>query len=1364
MKHTKKLFALILCVAMIFSSLTLIASADDVPALNDREGIVVLHEGLKFTGVYGTNKINDSWMPGYNSSYCEMPGGEALNLNSYDYIEFDYYVDSLANFTARVSDIAVEAYRTGKGVVSMSYKSKITQSGWNHIRIDIPRDADTEIFKKCNQIRFVITQSASNTGSSNAYKIANITVTVDEVYFVPEFGSTDGKLVLSKNLTFFGTYGTAAVDGDFLSGMTNIPTPNRGEETDFTQYDYIEFDYYVKNLEDLKSRVDRIYFSIVYYSGSNAQVTDFLDMLTTDGWNHIKFPINKGSLLQRVIAVRIRVTMPESDIAANDIYAVANICASTADSGYVPSLTESVGMFAIKSGLFKNGKLGSSAVSSTLPGYDLNGSIKSFPEITDLTAYDKIEFDYYIEDIDNFKARVSSFEITIWNSSSQGTSYGDLSQFATAGWNHISYPLSSFNQSRLTTAAKVGFRPVLSAGSTGEDDSYAVANIRATKNQWLIAPEIQSLEETIIINEGAFKTGTLGSSAVSSTLPGYDLNGSIKSFSEITDLTAYDKIEFDYYIENIDNFKARVSSFEITIWNSSGQGTSYGDLSQFATAGWNHISYPLSSFNQSRLTTAAKVGFRPVLSAGSTGTEDHYTVANICVTKQTTPAVIEEPTVNIEPLILSTGNTFSGTYGSSTVSNNLLPGSNSRIKLDEETDFSIYKYIVFDYYVANLTNLKARVTELNLEIVHYSDGAQQVTNFLDLLTKDGWNHVKVPIITGTDRDWVIKRATRIKFKITMPASETAATDNYIISDVRAIYKNNSLETYDFNQSVTLGRNETERIITWISDTSLGESKLILTKNKVETTFAVSERYSDYLGYYSYSGTIAGLTANTNYTYRIETEDYKSVEYSFGTKDFDNTFSFLQISDIQLDGTSGVNGRWLETLDRINTNFPNTSLIVNSGDVSDRSSKNAYYQAYKAPEILKSYVSSVVPGNHDSGTVGYDTYYSINFSAPDTYVSYDNYQINQYDYWHSYNNVLFICLNSLIDDVEYHKNFVKNVVEERGDNYDWIIVNCHYSLFSASYHSTELATIKQRSVLAKLFNDLGVDMVLSGHDHIYDRTYLMNKQNPIASDKNYGSTSDGVLYISCTTGSGLKYNTQEDTSIPYSAVTSAETYGFINYEVSEGAITMTFYSSADMSVIDTFTLFKDNDDIEFPDDTMDDKTDILGGAKNITFASNGNYTFDLSGAPKNVSADRMFETDVYVTGDSLTNITVKLTDSSGKLATYQFTGLSAGWNHLAARIDDFSTASGFNKAQVTGMTLSSVAGGNIVATNCYTADYVDGDANRDGMVDVKDIVRAKKMATDPSTAGNKLAVASNGVQITAVDLTALVQSVINSLFS
>jgi predicted phosphodiesterase len=92
-------------------------------------------------------------------------------------------------------------------------------------------------------------------------------------------------------------------------------------------------------------------------------------------------------------------------------------------------------------------------------------------------------------------------------------------------------------------------------------------------------------------------------------------------------------------------------------------------------------------------------------------------------------------------------------------------------------------------------------------------------------------------------------------------------------------------------------------------------------------------------------------------------------------------------------------------------------------------------------------------------------------------------------------------------------WLKNIMKDRDDVFK--IVLMHRSAYPLLYNESYIRS------LSTLFDETGIDLVLSGHDHIYSRT-TMNEQRKVDVDR-------GVTYLVGGSGSGSKYY-EEDTSI------------------------------------------------------------------------------------------------------------------------------------------------------------------------------------------------------------------------------------------
>jgi hypothetical protein len=148
---------------------------------------------------------------------------------------------------------------------------------------------------------------------------------------------------------------------------------------------------------------------------------------------------------------------------------------------------------------------------------------------------------------------------------------------------------------------------------------------------------------------------------------------------------------------------------------------------------------------------------------------------------------------------------------------------------------------------------------------------------------------------------------------------------------------------------------------------------------------------------------------------------------------------------------------------------------------------------------------------------------------------------------------------------------------------WNFVVMHTSLFSTGSHSDpngiyfngEIGVY--RPAMAPIFTSLGIDVVLSGHDHVYVRSHMMDGVN-VSSDKVYDSNTvyqpDGTLYLCASSSTGTKfYNSYgDDYFIAYQNTVARKSA--VKFSITDEAIVMQSYFLNDMTVFDSFTISKE----------------------------------------------------------------------------------------------------------------------------------------------------------------------------------------------
>lgn len=341
------------------------------------------------------------------------------------------------------------------------------------------------------------------------------------------------------------------------------------------------------------------------------------------------------------------------------------------------------------------------------------------------------------------------------------------------------------------------------------------------------------------------------------------------------------------------------------------------------------------------------------------------------------------------------------------------------------------------------------------------------------------------------------------------------------------------------------------------------------------------------GFMSNKATVSGLAANTAYVYRVGNDDAWSDPAVFTTGNFGSgaSFSFLFAGDPQI-GASGNSDAdqagWQATLtNAVNKLTPN--FMVSAGDqINDKGAKeDGQYDSYFAPKELASLTQALTVGNHDNGSSRYSDYFNVPNVSSLGATSGTGTQSG--DYWYVYNGVLFMDINSNDMNTGNHKAFMEQAIAAN-PNVNWKIVVFHHSVFSLANHYTDSDIQSRRNELPQVFSDLGIDVVLMGHDHYFTRTTMMEGANPVASETGADANQvvdpakGQVLYLTADSASGSKYyktNSAVVNAMPtwVAAQGQSNRPTITNVTVNGGKLTLdTYYTdSADLEKLDTFTI-------------------------------------------------------------------------------------------------------------------------------------------------------------------------------------------------
>jgi 3',5'-cyclic AMP phosphodiesterase CpdA len=291
------------------------------------------------------------------------------------------------------------------------------------------------------------------------------------------------------------------------------------------------------------------------------------------------------------------------------------------------------------------------------------------------------------------------------------------------------------------------------------------------------------------------------------------------------------------------------------------------------------------------------------------------------------------------------------------------------------------------------------------------------------------------------------------------------------------------------------------------------------------------------GWYQNKVTATKLTASTSYKYRVGYDTVWSACYTFQTRNPSTSFSFIAVGDPQIGATtspepaaqdSNVIGYdsagWRNTITIARQMVPNAPFLLSAGDQIDNTSSqpgaDSQYDCY-FDTLLLSLPVATIDGNHDYGLGQYFGYhYNLaNQSTVDGATEYGN----DGDYWFTYGNALIMVLNSNTLSAATHAVFIGQAIAAN-PNAKWKIVSFHHSLYSDANHTADADIIFRRAAYPPVFDQYNIDVVLSGHDHSYTRSYQMLGGMPVSrpGDSVMAVNPEGTLYLTLNSGSGSKF--------------------------------------------------------------------------------------------------------------------------------------------------------------------------------------------------------------------------------------------------
>ncbi|GLD98246.1 hypothetical protein PINS_up006943 [Pythium insidiosum] len=389
----------------------------------------------------------------------------------------------------------------------------------------------------------------------------------------------------------------------------------------------------------------------------------------------------------------------------------------------------------------------------------------------------------------------------------------------------------------------------------------------------------------------------------------------------------------------------------------------------------------------------------------------------------------------------------------------------------------------------------------------------------------------------------------------------------------------------------------------------------------QESYYSDEKYSLFQNH----ATLTGLKPNTKYFYKVgSAQDSTAVSdvASFTTARAANDNSAF---DIAVYGDLGFGAKGEQTTEYLNTLSDKLSFVYHVGDISYADDdfldpKQALGFFYE--EVYNKWMNSMTPlmssvpymvtvGNHEAechspkclvstykkDRLGNYTAYNARFKMP----SRESQGAKSMWYSFEYGPMHFTSLSSETDYPDFpsnaytltHKNGnfgnqlawleadLKKAAANRA-NVPWIIVGMHRPMYHRKDADSGFQPVGDSLAIQKAFEELfikyGVDVVITGHEHAYERNLPIARGKAVldgvSADKKMYSNPKAPVHIT-TGGPGNpepNHLSGKDDAIPWN-VLELKDYGISTVRVSRQSLAFKYVSTEDQKVLDEFVIVK-----------------------------------------------------------------------------------------------------------------------------------------------------------------------------------------------
>ncbi|GAB9476420.1 hypothetical protein Gpo141_00013486, partial [Globisporangium polare] len=393
-----------------------------------------------------------------------------------------------------------------------------------------------------------------------------------------------------------------------------------------------------------------------------------------------------------------------------------------------------------------------------------------------------------------------------------------------------------------------------------------------------------------------------------------------------------------------------------------------------------------------------------------------------------------------------------------------------------------------------------------------------------------------------------------------------------------------------------------------------------------STVSIASYYSegDYSLFQNHA-TLSGLTPNTKYYYKVGSASDTTLQSDVASFTTARSASDATTFDVLVYGDAGDGDNSAATIEYVNTLGSQVDFVYHIGDISY--ADDDYLVASQAlgffyEEVYNKWMNSMTPimsqvaymvsvGNHEAEChspncqlssykkdhLGNYTAYNSRFAMPSKESG------GVLNMWHSFEHGP-LHITTISSETDYpgaptnqytlsnkNGNFgnqlawveadLKKAAANRAD-VPWIIVAMHRPMYSikdadASGNPTGQPKIIQ-AAFEELFIKYGVDVVVAGHEHSYERNFPIARgaavTTGVSSDNStYVNPKAPVYMITGAAGTVENHTTKPTNTVPWNAASDNSNWGVSVMTVSRSSLEFKFVASANQAVLDRFVITK-----------------------------------------------------------------------------------------------------------------------------------------------------------------------------------------------